>query len=57
MPDFKWYGDGVPGVSLEDLTGWLIVVEGTDGAGRTTHIDRLRIELERAGYALSLIHI
>ena len=53
MPDFEWYGDGVPGVSLEDLTGWLIVVEGTDGAGRTTHIDRLRLELERAGYAVA----
>jgi len=41
----------MPGVSPEDLTGWLIVIEGTDGAGRTTHIDRLRLELERAGYA------
>jgi len=40
-------------VSLEDLTGWLIVIEGTDGAGRTTHIDRLRGELERAGYAVA----
>jgi dTMP kinase len=40
-------------VSLEDLTGWLIVIEGTDGAGRTTHIDRLRQELERAGYAVA----
>jgi dTMP kinase len=53
VPDFEWYGDGVPGVSLEDLTGWLIVIEGTDGAGRTTHIDRLRVELERAGYAVA----
>jgi dTMP kinase len=38
----------VPGVSAEDLTGWLIVLEGTDGAGRTTHIDRLRQELDLA---------
>jgi dTMP kinase len=53
VPKFEWYGDGVPGVSLEDLTGWLIVIEGTDGAGRTTHIDRLRLELERAGYAVA----
>jgi dTMP kinase len=53
MPRFAWYGDGMPGVSLEDLTGWLIVIEGTDGAGRTTHIDRLRLELERAGYAVA----
>ena len=53
MARFDWYGDGVPGVSLEDLTGWLIVLEGTDGAGRTTHIDLLREELERAGYAVA----
>ena len=53
MPKFAWYGDGMPGVSLEDLTGWLIVIEGTDGVGRTTHIDRLRLELERAGYAVA----
>ena len=53
MPKFEWYGDGVPGVSLEDLTGWLIVIEGTDGAGRTTMINRLRADLERAGHAVA----
>jgi dTMP kinase len=40
-------------VSLEDLTGWLIVVEGTDGVGRTTHIDALKEHLEREGYAVA----
>jgi len=53
MPRFEWYGEGVPGVSLEELTGWLIVVEGTDGAGRTTHIDRLRQDLEERGFAVA----
>jgi dTMP kinase len=53
MPRFEWYGDGVPGVSLEELTGWLIVIEGTDGAGRTTHIDMLRQDLEQRGYAVA----
>jgi dTMP kinase len=53
MPRFEWYGDGIPGVSLADLTGWLIVVEGTDGVGRTTHIDLLRQHLERLGYAVA----
>jgi dTMP kinase len=53
MPRFEWYGDGVPGVSLADLTGWLIVVEGTDGVGRTTHINLLREHLERLGYAVA----
>jgi dTMP kinase len=53
MPKFEWYGDGVPGVPLNELTGWLIVVEGTDGAGRTTHIDRLRQDLEERGFAVA----
>lgn len=53
MPRFEWYGDGVPGVSLSDLTGWLIVVEGTDGVGRTTHVNHLRGVLEREGYAVA----
>jgi dTMP kinase len=53
MARFEWYGQGVPNVSLEDLTGWLIVVEGTDGVGRTTHIDALKEHLEREGYAVA----
>jgi len=53
MSKFQWYGEGVPNVSLEELGGWLIVLEGTDGAGRTTHIDLLRQELERAGFAVA----
>lgn len=53
MSRFTWYGEGVPGASLEELSGWLIVLEGTDGAGRTTHIDLLRQELERAGFAVA----
>lgn len=53
MRAFEWYGDGVPGVNLEDLTGWLIVIEGTDGVGRTTHINMLREQLERLGYAVA----
>ena len=53
MPQFEFYGEGVPGVALEDLTGWLIVIEGTDGVGRTTQINRLRAHLERLGYAVA----
>jgi dTMP kinase len=53
MSRFEWYGDGVPGVSLDDLTGWLIVIEGTDGVGRTTHVTALREHLERLGYAVA----
>ena len=35
------------------MSGWLIVVEGTDGVGRTTHITRLRAHLEKLGYAVA----
>ena len=50
---FESYGEGVPNLDPTDLTGWLIVVEGTDGVGRTTHIDHLREVLEREGYAVA----
>jgi dTMP kinase len=50
---FATYGEDLPGVSLEDLSGWLIVIEGTDGVGRTTHVDRLRRRLEEMGYAVA----
>jgi dTMP kinase len=40
-------------VAPEDLTGWLIVIEGTDGVGRTTHVNRLRAHLEHLGYAVA----
>jgi dTMP kinase len=50
---FESYGDGIPGLDLTDLTGWLIVIEGTDGVGRSTHVARLREHLERMGYAVA----
>jgi dTMP kinase len=50
---FESYGIGIPHVDPDELTGWLIVIEGTDGVGRTTHIDRLRLHLERLGYAVA----
>ena len=53
MRPFESYGQGIPGVDLHELTGWLIVIEGTDGAGRTTHVNLLREHLERQGYAVA----
>lgn len=53
MNAFESHGIGIPGVDPADLTGWLIVVEGPDGVGRTTHIDLLREHLERQGYAVA----
>jgi len=47
------YGIRIPGVEPSELSGWLIVIEGTDGVGRTTHVDRLRTHLERLGYAVA----
>jgi len=44
---------GIPAVDPAELSGWLIVVEGPDGVGRTTHINLLRAYLERQGYAVA----
>lgn len=45
-----WLGKGLPKVNLKGLTGKLIVVEGQDGAGRSTHVALLRAWLENLGY-------
>jgi dTMP kinase len=46
------YGKLLPGMRLSDLPGKLIVVEGTDGAGRTTQINMLKPWLEEIGHAV-----
>ncbi len=46
------YGTLLPGMKLNDLAGKLIVIEGTDGAGRTTQINLLRPWLEELGHAV-----
>jgi len=46
------YGVVLPGMKLEDLTGKLIVIEGTDGVGRTTQIKLLKPWLEQQGRAV-----
>jgi dTMP kinase len=50
-PRRRFYGHGIPGVRLEELTGRLIVVEGADGSGRSTQIARLVDWLETRGHA------
>jgi dTMP kinase len=47
----RFYGHGIPGVELDRLAGKLIVVEGADGSGRSTQIDRLVEWLEGTGHA------
>src|SRR3989441_2833453 len=49
----RWYGHGLPYLRLKPLPGHLIVVEGTDGVGRSTQIEMLRSWLEVEGYAVS----
>lgn len=46
------YGKQLPGMNLFDLAGKLIVIEGTDGAGRTTQINLLKPWLEEMGHAV-----
>lgn len=46
------YGKQLPGMRLFDLAGKLIVIEGTDGAGRTTQINLLKPWLEEMGHAV-----
>ena len=53
MRTLETHGGKLPGVDLQDLSGWLIVIEGTDNVGRTTHIDRLRAHLSNQGYAVA----
>jgi dTMP kinase len=48
-----WYGHGLPYLKIGSLPGHLIVVEGTDGVGRSTQIELLRPWLELQGHAVS----
>ena len=47
----EFYGHGIPGVDAKGLKGKLIVVEGSDGSGRSTQIRELTNWLEGSGHA------
>jgi dTMP kinase len=49
----RWLGRGLPYLETGPLPGHLIVIEGTDGVGRSTQIDLLRPWLELEGWAVS----
>ena len=53
MNNVQFYGVGFPYRQIDDLPGRLIVLEGTDGVGRSTQIQLLRYWLETQGYAVS----
>ena len=52
MKEMAFYGTALPGVEQEPYSGKLIVIEGTDGVGRSTHIALLREWLEARGHAV-----
>ena len=46
------YGSVLPSMNLDELTGKLIVVEGTDGVGRSTQMSLIKPWLEHQGHAV-----
>ena len=53
MMEPRFYGAGLPKSDVANITGHLIVVEGADGVGRSTHIELLTGWLEGHGFAVS----
>lgn len=53
MTEIQFYGEGLAGFTrTQPLPGRLIVLEGTDGVGRSTQIALLREWVESKGYAV-----
>jgi dTMP kinase len=52
MVDARYFGDGLTYLNPSDLKGKLIAIEGTDGVGRSTHIEMLQEWLEVQGYGV-----
>jgi dTMP kinase len=52
MADARFFGDGLKYLNPSDLKGKLIAIEGTDGVGRTTHLEMLQEWLEVQGYGV-----
>ena len=52
MTTLEFYGHTPPGIGEESMPGRLIVIEGTDGVGRSTQIAMLQEWLEAEGYAV-----
>ncbi len=54
MADARFFGDGLKYLNPSELKGKLIAIEGTDGVGRTTHIEMLQEWLEVQGYGVMI---
>jgi dTMP kinase len=52
MTALRFYGERPPGIEGDELPGRLIVIEGTDGVGRSTQITLLTEWLESRGFAV-----
>jgi dTMP kinase len=52
MVDARFFGDGLTYINPSELKGKLIAIEGTDGVGRSTHIELLQEWLEVQGYGV-----
>lgn len=50
----RFFGEGLPGLGDLAYPGTLVVVEGPDGSGRTTITDRLAVDLEARGHAVTV---
>jgi dTMP kinase len=53
MPEPRFFGAGFPYRRIEKFPGKLIVLEGSDGVGRSTQTQLLRRWLEDEGFAVS----
>ena len=51
----RCFGSPPPGLDLSKLTGALIVIEGPDASGRSTHISLLAEWLEQNGYPVAQV--
>ncbi len=52
MESGRYFGDGLTYLDPSDLKGKLIAIEGTDGVGRSTHIEMIQEWLEVQGYGV-----
>jgi dTMP kinase len=51
----RCFGSPPPGIDLSKLTGTLIVIEGPDSSGRSTHIQLLAEWLEQIGFPVAQV--
>src|SRR4029077_1526079 len=52
MVDAQYFGDGLTYLKPRRVKGRLIATQGTDGVGRSTHIEMLQEWLEVQGYGV-----